>query len=114
VVQGGGFLIGDPASTNAFSATNANIYSVPSFGPITNEFNVGRRLTNSFGTIAMAKLAGNPNSASSEWFFNLANNTGLDSQNGGFTVFGRVNRGTNLLTFFNSLNNSIYWGVVDL
>lgn len=43
------------------------------------------------GTIAMAKLGGNPDSATSQWFFNLANNTGnLDNQNGGFTVFGEV------------------------
>ena len=39
----------------------------------------------------MAKLDGNPNSATSQWFFNLANNsTNLDNQNGGFTVFGHV------------------------
>ena len=43
------------------------------------------------GTIAMAKLGGDPNSATSQWFINLANNSSnLDSQNGGFTVFGQV------------------------
>ena len=42
------------------------------------------------GTIAMAKLAGDPDSASSQWFVNLEDNSPLDSQNEGFTVFGKV------------------------
>ncbi len=43
------------------------------------------------GTIAMAKLGNAPDSATDQWFFNLANNaSNLDLQNGGFTVFGQV------------------------
>ena len=40
----------------------------------------------------MAKVGGDPNSATSQWFINLANNGGLDNpaNNGGYTVFGRV------------------------
>lgn len=46
---------------------------------------------NTRGTIAMAKIGGNPDSATSEWFFNFENNSpNLDIQNEGFTTFGRV------------------------
>lgn len=39
----------------------------------------------------MAKLGGDPDSATSQWFFNLSNNSAnLDAQNEGFTVFGEV------------------------
>ena len=38
----------------------------------------------------MAKLGGQPNSATSQWFVNLNDNTSLDTDNGGYTVFGEV------------------------
>ena len=39
----------------------------------------------------MAKKSNQPDSATSQWFINLADNSeNLDSQNGGFTVFARV------------------------
>jgi len=42
-------------------------------------------------TIAMAKLGSSPNSATSQFFVNLGDNTlNLDAQNGGFTVFAEV------------------------
>ncbi|GAC27074.1 peptidylprolyl isomerase [Brumicola pallidula] len=48
-------------------------------------------LSNVRGTIAMAKVGGNVNSATSQWFINVSNNAAnLDVQNGGFTVFGQV------------------------
>lgn len=78
VIQGGGYR-----------NVQGLIVRLPSLDPILNEFSPSR--SNLRGTIAMAKLENNPNSATNEWFFNLADNsTNLDSQNGGFTVFGHV------------------------
>jgi len=62
--------------------------------PIVNEF----RLSNIRGTVAMAKLGDNPNSATSQFFINLGDNSGnLDSQDGGFTVFGKVVEGMDIV-----------------
>ena len=50
-------------------------------------------LKNQRGTIAMART-GNPDSATSQFFINVVNNTGLDyPKNGGYTVFGKVVEG---------------------
>ena len=114
VAQGGGYYAFNKFSPNLFAPNWLELGVTPSFGFITNEYSVGPTLSNTNGTIAMAKLPGNPNSASAGWFFNLANNSAnLDSQNGGFTVFGRVIRDTNNLLGF--LNGRSYGnGMVDM
>jgi cyclophilin family peptidyl-prolyl cis-trans isomerase len=65
---------------------------VTAFSPIPNEARPD--LHNVRGTIAMAKLPDEPDSATSQWFINLFDNSGppnnLDTINGGFTVFGTV------------------------
>jgi peptidyl-prolyl cis-trans isomerase A (cyclophilin A) len=77
VVQAGGF---------SYSG-DFPLDSVATGTPVQNE----PKLSNVRGTIAMAKQGGNINSATSQWFFNLSNNSAnLDVQNGGFTVFGQV------------------------
>jgi len=76
VLQGGGFQFIDGLTIN-----------IPVNPPVMNEPGV----SNVRGTIAMAKLSGDPDSATSQWFINLADNSAnLDNQNGGFTVFGQV------------------------
>ena len=81
VIQGGGY----EANPLGASITRDNA--------IQNEFN----RSNLRGTIAMARLGGQVNSATSEWFVNLANNTNLDSVDGGFTVFGEVISGMDVV-----------------
>ena len=77
VVQGGGYYV----------TSSRQIASIPTRAPVVNE----PRYSNVRGTIAMAKLGNDPNSATSQWFFNLTDNSAnLDNQNGGFTVFGQI------------------------
>jgi peptidyl-prolyl cis-trans isomerase A (cyclophilin A) len=76
VIQGGGFRL-----------DGTRFVSINQGAAINNEY----RTSNTRGTIAMAKLDGNPNSATNQWFFNLSDNSSqLDRTNGGFTVFGRI------------------------
>ena len=50
-------------------------------------------------TISMAKLAGQPDSATSQFFFNLIDNSNpLDSDGGGHTVFGNVIQNWEIVT----------------
>lgn len=105
VIQGGGYAAINPFATNVITPSYSDLALVPNFGNITNEFKVGKFYSNTNWTIAMAKTS-DPNSANSQFFFNLANNaSSLDNTNnaGGFTVFGHTLRGTNLLNDFNGL-----------
>lgn len=80
IVQGGGYR---------WAEAGTGPVKVPAGPPVINEFSPAR--SNVRATVAMAKLGGDPDSATTEWFVNLANNAAnLDNQNGGFTVFGRV------------------------
>ena len=92
--QGGGFYL------NGNSVT-----SVPTYSPIVNEYGVGQIRSNSYGTLAMARQGGVVNSATSQWFFNLNNNSGLDAVDGGFTVFGHVVAGLDVLSLYNTTFN---------
>ena len=78
VIQGGGY-----------TWDNAGVNAITQNAPVMNEFSSTR--SNVRGTIAMAKPSTGPDTATSEWFFNLVDNSSnLDFQNGGYTVFGQV------------------------
>lgn len=78
MIQGGGFTV--------------DMVQKPTRPPITNEADNG--LKNDRGTVAMARTS-DPNSATSQFFINLANNAFLDhtaktAQGWGYAVFGKV------------------------
>ena len=86
VIQGGGWRwLGNCGA--GIVPPNCGPILMPTQPAVINEPGI----SNTRGTLAMAKLGNDPNSATSEWFVNLADNSeNLDQQNGGFTVFGRV------------------------
>jgi peptidyl-prolyl cis-trans isomerase A (cyclophilin A) len=88
VIQGG-----------AYSVAPTGAALIPTDPAIVNEYNQ----PNLRGTVAMARIAGNANSATSQWFINIGNNTFLDTVDGGFTVFARVVSGMEVADLINAL-----------
>lgn len=91
MIQGGGF-------TTDFQKKQTK-------APIENEADNG--LTNDVGTVAMART-GDPNSATAQFFFNVANNEFLNHsaptpQGWGYAVFGRVIEGIEVVNTIKSL-----------
>jgi len=84
VVQAGGF---------------STVGLIPIQDPILNEF--GR--SNLRGTVAYARQPEVVNSATSQFFFNVTDNVGLDTVDGGFTVFGEVVSGMDLVDAINAV-----------
>ena len=78
MIQGGGF----DAATKTEKATRASIK---------NESLAANRngMTNARGTIAMARTP-DPDSATGQWFINVADNKFLDTSGGGYAAFGKV------------------------
>lgn len=81
VIQGGGFRFNGQLPLAPIQ-TNAAIMNEPKW-------------SNVRATMAMAKVPGNQNSATSQWFINLADNSAgsprLDIVEGAYTVFGQIN-----------------------
>jgi cyclophilin family peptidyl-prolyl cis-trans isomerase len=74
VVQGGGY-----------SFTHDKVEVIPEGKVVVNEY----KLSNAAYTLAMAKGTA-VNSATDQWYFNETNNTDLDKEDGGYTVFGKI------------------------
>ncbi|MBW3137991.1 peptidylprolyl isomerase [Ferrimonas balearica] len=82
VVQGGGY--------------DRDYQPIPERDPVVNES--GNGLSNSYGTIAMART-NEPHSATNQFYFNVADNERLDpsSRRWGYAVFGEVVEGSEVL-----------------
>ena len=77
VIQGGGFTYDEVSNTAPGISLDP---------PVVNEFG----LSNTRRTVAMARQGGAVNSATSQWFVNMGDNSFLDTVDEGFTVFGAV------------------------
>jgi cyclophilin family peptidyl-prolyl cis-trans isomerase len=73
------------------------------YGKIKNES--GNGLSNVKGSIAMARTA-DPNSAQNQFFINLVDNKNLDTYGGGYTVFGEVIDGMDVVEAIGKVQTS--------
>lgn len=77
--------------------------------PIKNESANG--LSNSCGSVAMARLGDDPDSGSSQFYINVNNNKHLDiGDNEGYTVFGRVIKGLRVAEAISELRRGKHSG----
>lgn len=102
MIQGGGF--------------DSNMQQKPCGDPIVNEADNG--LKNDFGTIAMARTM-DPDSATAQFFINVKDNdflnhTGKNMQGWGYTVFGKVTEGSEVLDKIRAVNTGSRDGHQDV
>ncbi|MBU3647333.1 MAG: peptidyl-prolyl cis-trans isomerase [Limnohabitans sp.] len=101
VVQAGGFKSGLAEMT-------------PTYAPIALESNNG--LSNLTGTLAMARSS-DPNSATSQFYVNLVDNTSLDyvdSTKPGYAVFGKVTSGIDVINAIGAVPTASSNGISDV
>jgi peptidyl-prolyl cis-trans isomerase A (cyclophilin A) len=99
VIQGGGY--------------NKNLVRRPTFPPIKNESDNG--LKNERGTLSMARTQ-DPNSATSQFFVNLVDNSGLDfkGEGTGYAVFGKVIAGMDVVDKIAKVQTETRGGFQDI
>ncbi len=94
MIQGGGFT--------------KDLVQKPTEAPIPLE--VGAGLKNDTGTIAMARTP-DPNSATDQFFINVANNNNLDS---GYAVFGKVTSGMDVVKKIEQVPTGVSGGMENV
>jgi cyclophilin family peptidyl-prolyl cis-trans isomerase len=101
VIQGGGFSSG--------------LVPLPGLrGPVAIESNNG--LKNLRGSLAMARTS-DPNSATSQFYFNLVDNPSLDyvsAQSPGYTVFGKITQGLDVMDAIGAVPTTTVNGQSDV
>lgn len=102
MVQGGGFT--------------TDMEQKPTQGPVDNEANNG--LKNERSTIAMARTQ-DPNSATAQFFINVQDNdflnhTGENMQGWGYTVFGKITQGEEVLDKIRNVQTGSQGGHQDV
>lgn len=92
IIQGGGYALNGLLP-----------YLIPQNPPVNNEF----QTSNTAGTLAMTQYAGEVDSGTDEWFFNVSDNSSSFDA-GKYTVFGNVanDSGTSVV---NEINNLVTW-----
>lgn len=104
MAQGGGFTLTE----------DNDLEKKPTKDSIKNEWKNG--LSNTRGTLAMARLGRQPDSATSQFFINLVDNPFLDQprDGAGYAVFGRVVKGLDVLDAIGNAETSIQGVYADV
>ena len=101
MIQGGGFT--------------EDLAKKPNHAGVKNEW--GNGLTNTRGTIAMARVGGDPNSATSQFFINVKNNPNLDKpqrDGAAYAVFGKVIEGMDVVDAIKAVPTGTQKGMRDV
>ncbi len=102
VVQGGGYL---PLTQGV-----APVLKTATFAPVPLE--VGRGLSNVLWSLGMARGAA-LDSATSQFYINVADNPSLDGLDGGYAVFGTVSAGTDVVDSIDTAPCSPFAGLSE-
>lgn len=97
ILQGGGYTFEDTGPFQAIAERPAIIHE--------------HELANLTGTISMARVGADLDSAVSQWFFNLTDNTFLDADGASYAAFGQVlEGGMDVVNVIGGLNDRSYSG----